>query len=128
MLHVLYVPSLSHSIALLKPIFYQGHRTYPAFVHFLCSVTLLATYVGAVGANALWYAFDNPFAVVSSTSFARSSETVTKIVLGLYFILFKQHELTPVHELIITFAGIIFALVIGPFAAYHLYLISCVSG
>ncbi|KIK01889.1 hypothetical protein K443DRAFT_97841 [Laccaria amethystina LaAM-08-1] len=74
-----------------------GHRTYPAFVHFLCSVTLLATYIAVISISALWYAFHNPFIV---------------------------HEFTPVHELGLAFAGIVFSLVIGSFACYHLYLIS----
>ena len=43
----------------------QGHRTYPAFVHFLCCITFLAVYIAAVASHALWYAFQNPFAVVS---------------------------------------------------------------
>lgn len=73
-----------------------GHRTYPAFLHFLCSVTLLATYVTVMSISALWYAFHNPFTI---------------------------HEATPVHELILAFAGIIFALVIGSFFGYHVYLV-----
>ncbi|KAF8195473.1 DHHC palmitoyltransferase-domain-containing protein [Pholiota molesta] len=40
-----------------------GHRTYPAFVHFLCCITLLATYIAIIAARALWYAFKNPFLV-----------------------------------------------------------------
>ncbi|KAF8964416.1 DHHC palmitoyltransferase-domain-containing protein [Flammula alnicola] len=74
-----------------------GHRTYPAFVHFLCCVSLLATYVAIIAIHALWFAFNNPFAV---------------------------HEFTPVHELGLAFTGAVFSLVVGSFAAYHLYLIS----
>ncbi|KAF9483485.1 zf-DHHC-domain-containing protein [Pholiota conissans] len=74
-----------------------GHRTYPAFVHFLCCVSLLATYVAVVAGKALWHAFQNPFAV---------------------------HEFTPVHELGLAFTGGVFSLTVGSFAAYHLYLIS----
>ncbi|KJA21237.1 hypothetical protein HYPSUDRAFT_141151 [Hypholoma sublateritium FD-334 SS-4] len=74
-----------------------GHRTYPAFVHFLCCVTFLAIYIAVVASNALWFAFQNPFAV---------------------------HEFIPVHELGLAFTGGIFALTVGSFAVYHLYLIS----
>jgi len=73
-----------------------GHRTYPAFVHFLCCITLLSLYIAVVAIHALWYAFNNPFSV---------------------------HEFTPVHELGLAFAGSIFSLLIGSFAAYHIYLI-----
>ncbi|CAA7262980.1 unnamed protein product [Cyclocybe aegerita] len=72
-----------------------GHRTYPAFVHFLCSVSFLSLYVATLSIHALWYAFNNPFAV---------------------------HEFTPVHELVLAFAGVAFTLIIGSFAAYHIYL------
>lgn len=44
---------------------FQGHRTYPAFIHFLCSVTLLSTYVAVISISALWYAFHNPLTIVS---------------------------------------------------------------
>lgn len=44
---------------------FQGHRTYPAFLHFLFSITLLATYVAVMCISALWYAFHHPFAIVS---------------------------------------------------------------
>jgi len=74
-----------------------GHRTYPAFVHFLFCITLLASYITALCAHALYYAFNNPYAI---------------------------DESTPVHEIILTFAGITFALVIGSFFIYHLYLVS----
>ncbi|KAF9562589.1 zf-DHHC-domain-containing protein [Agrocybe pediades] len=74
-----------------------GHRTYPAFVHFLCSITLLALYITAMASHGLWYAFSHPFVV---------------------------NELTPVHEIGLAFAGAIFSLLIGSFAGYHIYLIS----
>ncbi|KAH9480611.1 Palmitoyltransferase ZDHHC15 [Psilocybe cubensis] len=73
-----------------------GHRTYPAFVHFLLSVTLLSMYISSVSFRALWFAFHHPFVV---------------------------HEFTPVHELGLAFAGAVFTLVVGSFAAYHIYLI-----
>jgi len=74
-----------------------GHRTYPAFVHFLCSITLLALYIAVISASALWFAFNNPMAIDITT---------------------------PVHELFLSFAGIVFTLVIGSFLLYHVYLIS----
>lgn len=43
----------------------QGHRTYPAFVHFLCCVTLLSIYIAIMSISALWYAFHYPFTIVS---------------------------------------------------------------
>lgn len=42
----------------------QGHRTYPAFVHFLTTVTLLAMYITVICSRALLFAFRNPYAVV----------------------------------------------------------------
>ncbi|KAJ3570099.1 hypothetical protein NP233_g4624 [Leucocoprinus birnbaumii] len=74
-----------------------GHRTYPAFVHFLTCITFLAIYIGFVAGSALIYAFNNPLAV---------------------------NEYTPIHEMALAFAGAVFTLVIGSFLCYHLYLIS----
>ncbi|TEB24551.1 zf-DHHC-domain-containing protein [Coprinellus micaceus] len=74
-----------------------GHRTYPSFVHFLTSATLLALYVATVAARALMYSFRNPFSV---------------------------DETTPIHEMALSLYGIIISLVVGPFAAYHFYLIT----
>jgi len=74
-----------------------GHWTYPAFVHFLACVTLLAVYMGSVSSLAIYYAFTNPFNV---------------------------DETTPVHALMLSFAGIIITLVVGSFLIYHLYLIT----
>ncbi|KAF4589947.1 palmitoyltransferase for Vac8p [Pleurotus pulmonarius] len=74
-----------------------GHRTYPAFVHFLTCVTLLATYIAFMNGFALWFAFNN--------------------VLTL-------DEAIYLHELSLFFAGVIFALVVGSFLFYHIYLIS----
>ncbi|EKM79294.1 hypothetical protein AGABI1DRAFT_74197 [Agaricus bisporus var. burnettii JB137-S8] len=74
-----------------------GHRTYPAFIHFLTCITLLALYIAVVSIFALKYAFTNPLGV---------------------------NEVTPMHELGLAFAGIVISLVIGPFLLYHFYLIS----
>ncbi|KAJ4482381.1 DHHC palmitoyltransferase-domain-containing protein [Lentinula aciculospora] len=74
-----------------------GHRTYPAFLHFLLCITLLAIYVAVLCAHALYYAFNNPYTV---------------------------DEFSPVHEIGLVFAGLTFTIVIGSFFAYHLYLVS----
>lgn len=96
----------------------QGHRTYPAFVHFLCCVTLLSIYIAIMSISALWYAFHNPFTIVSPEYRLLSISDELMVT---------QNEATPVHELILAFAGIIFTLVIGSFFCYHLYLISYVN-
>jgi len=74
-----------------------GHRTYPAFLHFLGSITTLAIYLAVMDFSAVWYAFNNPFGVDPTT---------------------------PLHELFLGFYGMIIALVIGSFFCYHLYLVS----
>jgi len=74
-----------------------GHRTYPAFLHFLCSVTCFALYVAVVSIHALVYAFHNPSII---------------------------NESTPLHEICLAFMGALFFLSIGSFAGYHLYLTS----
>ncbi|TFK70934.1 zf-DHHC-domain-containing protein [Pluteus cervinus] len=72
-----------------------GHRTYPAFVHFLACITLLAIYIAVISINGLLYAFSNPYTI---------------------------NEVTPVHEIFLAFTGILFTLVIGSFLGYHIYL------
>lgn len=42
----------------------QGFRTYPSFLHFLASVTLLATYVAVVCIRGLVFAFSRPLDIV----------------------------------------------------------------
>lgn len=74
-----------------------GHRTYPAFLHFLTCVSFLAIYIGLVSISAIYYAFTNPMNI---------DETV------------------PLHELALGFAGIILTLVVGSFLVYHLYLVT----
>ncbi|KAJ7464670.1 DHHC palmitoyltransferase-domain-containing protein [Mycena galericulata] len=73
-----------------------GHRTYPAFLHFLLCITLLAIYIAVVCAFALWHAFGDPAAM---------------------------NELMPLHALFLTFFALVFALVMGSFYGYHLYLV-----
>ncbi|KAG9315944.1 DHHC palmitoyltransferase-domain-containing protein [Chiua virens] len=75
-----------------------GHRTYPAFFHFISCVTLLSTYIGVISARAFWWSLHNPTSVPDDT--------------------------TPIHELLLTAAGFIFAIVVGSFTIYHMYLIS----
>lgn len=76
-----------------------GYNTYPAFVHFLVSCTLLALYIAVVSIFALIYAFSNPYALAEPSS-------------------------TPIHEIFLAFDGLIFSLVMGSFLGYHIYLIS----
>ncbi|KAF7299792.1 Palmitoyltransferase [Mycena chlorophos] len=73
-----------------------GHRTYPAFLHFLLCITLVSTYIAVVCGQVLWHAFQDPI---------------------------RMDELMPLHGIFVTFYAIIFALVMGSFYAYHLYLV-----
>lgn len=93
----------------------QGHRTYPAFVHFLTCISLLAIYLAAVSIEALVYSFNNPYEVVCRLFPGWNSELTDD---GL------QDQNTPLHEVVLAGYGSIFAIVVGPFAAYHYYLIS----
>ncbi|KDQ62679.1 hypothetical protein JAAARDRAFT_30583 [Jaapia argillacea MUCL 33604] len=74
-----------------------GHRTYPAFIHFLSSITLLALYVAFVSITALYHAFEHPFIV---------------------------DETTVLNELFLACEGSACSLVVGSFLVYHFYLIS----
>ena len=42
----------------------QGFRTYPSFLHFLASVTLLAAYTAVICIRGLVFAFSNPLGIV----------------------------------------------------------------
>jgi hypothetical protein len=57
----------------------QGFRTYPSFLHFLASVTLLAAYVAVVCIRGLVFAFSNPHAIV------RTQHRAAKIISNLPF-------------------------------------------
>src|SRR5262245_25005867 len=60
----------------IKHNFYiQGHRTYPAFLHFLCTITLLAGYIAIISARAVWFAFNNPYSIVSILDLLTSTYT-----------------------------------------------------
>ncbi|KAH9002792.1 hypothetical protein EDB86DRAFT_3073927 [Lactarius hatsudake] len=74
----------------------QGLRTYPSFLHFLASVTLLAIYVAVICIRGLNFAFRHPLAI---------------------------DEITPVHMLLLSFAGCAFTLIMGSFFGYHVYLV-----
>lgn len=104
----------TYIVICLKANISQGHRTYPAFLHFLLSVTLLATYIGIMSVSAVWYAFNNPYTIVS-----RVPDRTTPILIRN-----GQNLNIPVHELILAFTGIIFSLVVGSFFFYHVYLVS----
>jgi len=73
-----------------------GFRTYPSFLHFLASITLLAAYVAFVSIRGLVFAFSHPLSI---------------------------KEITPVHMLLLSFTGCLFALIMGTFLGYHIYLV-----
>lgn len=74
-----------------------GHRTYGSFIHFLFCIVCEAAYIACLSISAVYFAFTNPEAI---------------------------DETTPVHEMALAFAGIVFCMVIGPFFLYHCYLIT----
>ncbi|GBE85267.1 zf-DHHC-domain-containing protein [Sparassis crispa] len=74
-----------------------GHRNYTSFIHLLTCITLLALYVAMLSISAVYYAFTNPLSI---------------------------DEKTPLHELFLTFLGLVVSLVIGAFWVYHIYLAS----
>ncbi|CAK5265147.1 unnamed protein product, partial [Mycena citricolor] len=73
-----------------------GHRTYPAFLHFLLCITLIGSYMSVVCAFTAWHSISNPYAV---------------------------DDVMPLHALFVALYALVFALVIGSFYFYHLYLI-----
>ncbi|KAF8644686.1 hypothetical protein AX16_008346 [Volvariella volvacea WC 439] len=73
-----------------------GHRTYPAFVHFLFCITALSIYTAVLSISGLLWSFSNPYSI---------------------------NEVTPIHQLFLSAMGCVFALVIGSFFCYHVYLI-----
>jgi len=74
-----------------------GHWTYPAFLHFLASITILCTYVSALSLRVTYVAFVDPFLV---------------------------DEITALHALFLTLYCAIFSITVGSFLAWHLYLVS----
>ncbi|KAI6102349.1 zf-DHHC-domain-containing protein [Pisolithus croceorrhizus] len=75
-----------------------GHRTYPSFFHFITCITTFSAYVAYLAGTAFWWSFNNPTLVLD--------------------------QVTPLHELFLFCAGVIFGLVVGSFMIYHIYLIS----
>ncbi|KAJ7069427.1 DHHC palmitoyltransferase-domain-containing protein [Mycena amicta] len=73
-----------------------GHRTYPAFLHFLLCITLVSLYIAVVCGFVLWHAFSDPI---------------------------RMNELMPLHGIFLTFYALVFSLVMGSFYCYHLYLV-----
>ncbi|KIY43777.1 zf-DHHC-domain-containing protein [Fistulina hepatica ATCC 64428] len=74
-----------------------GHRTYPAFLHFLTCVTLLAAYITIICIFVLIAAFNEPTVI---------------------------DEYSPIHALFLMFAGMVIMITIGSFLCYHIYLVS----
>ncbi|TCD60399.1 palmitoyltransferase for Vac8p, partial [Steccherinum ochraceum] len=74
-----------------------GHRTYTSFLHFLTCIVAIAAYIAGVNIRALYFAFANPLTI---------------------------DETTPVHSIMLSFAGIVIVMVIGPFLLYHCYLVT----
>ncbi|KDQ20944.1 hypothetical protein BOTBODRAFT_151917 [Botryobasidium botryosum FD-172 SS1] len=74
-----------------------GHRTYPAFLHFLGTVTLLGAYVTYI--------------------------TINPIIDYLSMPLPNGEDTTPLHALFLALMGCIFTLSIGSFLSYHVYLV-----
>ncbi|KAI3616228.1 palmitoyltransferase pfa3 [Moniliophthora roreri] len=74
-----------------------GHRTYPAFLHFLFCITLLSIYIASICASGVYWAFQHPW---------------------------EADETMPLHAIALFFAGCLFTLVIGSFTVYHVYLVS----
>ncbi|KAI0081534.1 zf-DHHC-domain-containing protein [Panus rudis PR-1116 ss-1] len=74
-----------------------GHRAYTSFLHFITCLTLLALYIAVICASVVYYAFNNPLSI---------------------------DEATPVHAMMLFFAGAVITLVIGPFLLWHIYLVS----
>ncbi|KAF8585082.1 zf-DHHC-domain-containing protein [Ramaria rubella] len=75
-----------------------GHRTYPAFVHFIFLSTILATYIACVGVSVIVDLVRDPFSI--------------------------DPRVSPLHALFLALIGAIFSLTMGSFLAYHLYLAS----
>jgi len=65
---------------------------------------------------ALIYALNHPFDIVGQI--VASEDSITDHT--------RQNEDTPIHEVALTFAGIVSSLVVGSFLSYHLYLVSWV--
>ncbi|THH26998.1 hypothetical protein EUX98_g7190 [Antrodiella citrinella] len=74
-----------------------GHRTYTSFLHLLSCIVGLSAYIAVINVRAVYFAFTNPLVI---------------------------DETTPVHSMMLSFAGIVMMMVIGPFLLYHCYLVT----
>jgi hypothetical protein len=90
-----------------------GHRTYPAFVHFIGCISALALYIAIISGSAVWYSFQNPSEIVSISRCLVCDRSCQ-----------LQEETLAIHELLLTAIGTVFSIVVGSFFLYHLYLIS----
>ncbi|KAF7364839.1 Palmitoyltransferase [Mycena venus] len=90
-----------------------GHRTYPAFLHFILCITLVSIYIAVVCASAVWHAFGDPLRMVMFTAPSHIALAYPS----------TQNELMPLHAIFLTFYAIVFTLVMGSFYCYHLYLV-----
>ncbi|KLO05627.1 zf-DHHC-domain-containing protein [Schizopora paradoxa] len=74
-----------------------GHWTYPAFLHFLASTSILCAYVSIMCLRITYVAFVEPFSV---------------------------GEIIAIHALFLTLYCAIFSITVGSFLGWHLYLVS----
>ncbi|KIJ54210.1 hypothetical protein M422DRAFT_241461 [Sphaerobolus stellatus SS14] len=74
-----------------------GHRTYPAFVHFVSMCTLLPLYITCVAVAVIVSLVQDPFTA--------------------------DPDVSPLHALFLAIAGGVFTIVMGSFVIYHFYLI-----
>ena len=101
-------------------VFGKGHRTYAAFIHLLTCVVLLSIYVATLCIQAVYFAFTNPLAIVST------AQAPIRLPYSNSVYIAAQDESTPLHDIYLAFYGIIMGLVFGSFWTYHLYLTTCV--
>jgi len=75
-----------------------GHRTYPAFLHFILTCTALAAYITCVAVSVIIGLVADPFSIDPTVS--------------------------PLHALFLALMGGIFSIVMASFLVYHIYLVS----
>ncbi|QRW00435.1 DHHC palmitoyltransferase [Ceratobasidium sp. AG-Ba] len=75
-----------------------GHRTYPSFIHFLLSTTLIAAHAVSVSVSPLKWYFNN---------------SLVQVV-----------DLTPLHALYLALGGAVFTICMGSFVGFHIYLVT----
>ncbi|KAF8514768.1 DHHC palmitoyltransferase-domain-containing protein [Gautieria morchelliformis] len=104
-----------------------GHRTYPAFIHFLLTSTLLAAYITAVAFVITAHYVRVPEDIVSrSPGHLRCRVLITPthpIILSSYHApIGPPHH--PLHALFLLLMGAVFTLTMGAFLGYHVFLVS----